>query len=165
MWPEQTAPEPKLTSVPLDRMAVSFDYRWKPVLDRDGHHYLFPRPIDALNAEDAERPAVYRWVVFREQPGDLKRLYVGEAEVLSRRIRGYINPGATQKTNIRMKAEFEKEIEAGKGVTLQTLYFEPFELNGVRLEMGMLGDKRVRRLLEGLFVVYYSQLGYAVLNA
>ena len=92
-------------------------------------------------------------------------MYVGEAELLPRRIYGYLNPGTTQQTNKRLKALFESELQRGRKVALDVLAFEPFSLDALTLSMKDLGDKAVRRFIEWLFTMYYSKRGYEVLNA
>ncbi len=148
-----------------EKMKVTYDFQWRPIRAGNESNYLFPMPVNSANAADVNGPAVYRWVIYATEPGDLRRVYIGEAEMLSRRIRGYLNPGPTQQTNIRMKAEFEGEIAAGHKVMLEALHFDALDLSGVKLTMGDLSDKNTRRFLEASIVLLYSRLGYTVLNA
>jgi hypothetical protein len=103
--------------------------------------------------------------VFRNEPGDTNRLYVGEADLLWRRIYGYLRPGSTQQTNRRIRPVFEQELRNGNRVALDVLAFEPFELNGTPISMADLSSKFVRRLLENWFAIMYSKAGYTLLNA
>jgi len=155
----QPGPNPAAT----EELSISLHYAWRPVENKSGAPYLYPDGSGI--AAERDGPAVYRWVIYEKQPGDLKRLYIGEAELLSRRVYGYLNPGPSQQTNIRLKARFEEEMKADNKVTLETLEFEPFDMAGVSISMQDLADKRVRRFLEGLFTLLYSRSGYTVLNA
>lgn len=146
-------------------MNILFQYDWIPVEIRPSQRYFFPGEINSYFRENWGGPAIYRWVVFEHEPGDLRHLYVGEAESLPRRIYGYLNPGPTQRTNQRLKAAFEQQISRGRKVVLDVLNFDPFEIEGVAIAIGDLENKWVRRFLEGLFTMYYSRSGYSVLNA
>ena len=146
-------------------MDISLDHKWLPVEGEPGVPYLFPEPLPKRFRAKYGMPAIYRWVVYHESPGDLRRLYIGETEKLGRRIYGYLNPGPSQFTNIRIKGRFENEINSGHKVALEALRFEPFAFQGIDISEPDLADKAVRRMLESLFVVYFTRAGYAVLNA
>jgi len=144
---------------------IALKYKWIPVENQPGVHYQFPEEISSHFRANWNGPAVYRWIVFQQEPGDLRQLYVGETELLPRRIYGYLNPGPSQRTNQRLKAEFEKELSNGHKVILEVLSFESLSIEGISISMGDLTDKMVRRVLESLFTMYYSKSGYIVLNA
>ena len=95
----------------------------------------------------------------------MRKLYIGETELLPQRIRGYLNPGPTQRTNQRLTVEFEKELENEYKVVLEVLRFEPFNIESISISMADLTDKWMRRFLESLFTMYYSKSGHTVLNA
>ena len=146
-------------------MDVSVNHNWIPVDNRPGVPYCFPQPLPKGFRGKWSVPAIYRWVVFRDHPGDLRRLYIGETDQLGRRIYGYLNPGVSQFTNQRIKARFEDEISSGCKVVLEVLHFDPFALQGISISEADLADKAVRRMLENLFVVFFTRSGYQVLNA
>jgi hypothetical protein len=146
-------------------MKIILEYEWVPVESAPSVLYLFPEEISSHLRVNWDGPAVYRWVVFDQEPGDLRRLYVGETELLPRRIYGYLNPGPSQFTNLRLKGEFEKELRDQHRVTLEVLSFAPFSIESVPISMDDLSDKTLRRFLENLFATYYSKSGYTVLNA
>jgi len=99
------------------------------------------------------RPAVYRWMVWT--PGSrIHAYYVGETENLARRIQHCLRPGNSQATNIRLKAYFEKAVNQKQRVELQTLVFEPFQVNKVNFSMELLGHTHIRRILENLVLVW-----------
>ena len=129
-----------------------------------GIPYHFPQAISAYFRRNCGGPAIYRWIIFKEVVTDLRRVYIGEAELLPRRIYGYLNPGPSQHTNQRLKAELEKELSNGHKVALEALSFNPFHIDDISISMSDLNDKAVRHFLEDLFTMYYSKLGYTVLN-
>ena len=146
-------------------MKIALTYEWIAVENRPGIRYQFPQEISAHFRANWGGPTVYRWVIFKQEPGDLQRLYIGETELLPRWVNGYLNPGPSQRTNQRLKAEFEKELANGHNVVLEVLSFQPFDVEGILVSMSDLGDKMVRRFLESVFAMYYSKAGYIVLNA
>ena len=145
-------------------MDISLNYRWAAAESSPGVPYHFPQRISPHFRANCDGPAIYRWVVFKQVADDLRRIYIGEAELLSRRVNGYLKPGPSQLTNQRLKAEFEEELNTGHKVALEVLSFDSFKIDAILLSMTDLNNKTVRRFLEGLFAVYYSRLGYTVLN-
>lgn len=146
-------------------MDIAPSHRWVSVDSDSSDRYRFPDPLGSRIRKTWAGPAVYRWLVYRQQPGDVKRVYIGETEQLPRRIDGYRNPGPTQQTNKRIRAEFESQMLSGLHIALDVLTFEPFTVFGTPITMTDLADKHVRVLLESIFVIHYSRNGYVVLNA
>jgi hypothetical protein len=99
------------------------------------------------------RPAVYRWMVWTPGYG-IHAYYVGETDDLARRIHHCLRPGSTQRTNLRLKAHFDEALNKGQCVELQTLVFEPFQMNKVKFSMESLGHTHIRRILENLILVW-----------
>jgi len=99
------------------------------------------------------RPAVYRWMVWTPGYGH-HAYYVGETDNLARRIQHCIRPGRTQMTNLRLKACFDDAVNQKRQVELQTLVFEPFQVNKVNFAMELLGHTHIRRMLENLALVW-----------
>lgn len=60
-------------------------------------------------------PAIYR---FRIRRSDSEKRYIGQTENLARRFGHYRNPGPSQQTNIRLNAEFLKELDAGAEISV-----------------------------------------------
>ncbi len=146
-------------------MKIELDHEWIPVQVSPEQRYIFPCAVTPYLRDAFSGPAIYRWVVYEREPGDLRRLYVGEADQLPRRLYHYLHPGPSQQTNLRLNAEFLRETQAGRSVTLEVLRFKPFEFEGANFSMGDLEDKLVRRFLENLFGAYFSKIGHVVLNA
>lgn len=139
-------------------------FSWVPVESGPGAGYLYPQPLATYVHKQCGGPAVYRWIIYRRRPGDLKRLYIGETESLTQRLRGYLNPGPSQTTNQRIKLALLEAIREGSKVCLEQLQFEPITLGELSISMVDLKEKAVRKMLENLFAVYYARLGYTVMN-
>ncbi len=58
-------------------VAIDFDHEWRPVLALTGARYVFPNPIGTTKQEPWNKPAVYRWLVFEQEPGEARKLYIG----------------------------------------------------------------------------------------
>ncbi|MCE2463190.1 MAG: hypothetical protein J4F46_04640 [Dehalococcoidia bacterium] len=145
-------------------MNIALRYNWTPVENVPDVPYHFPQEVSQHLRDSWRGPAIYRWIVFQQKPGNLQQFYVGETDLLHRRIYQYLNPRPTQLTNQSLNAGFKKELEDGRKVILEALCFEPFNLEDISISMADLTDKWVRRFLENLFIVYYSKSGYTVLN-
>ena len=91
-----------------DTFSIDFNLKihWKPVLSDDSnqavHKYYFPNRITTFMNKTYMNNAVYRWDIYRETPEDSRIIYVGETVDIIRRIRGYLNPGSSQKTSLQL---------------------------------------------------------------
>ena len=113
-----------------------------------GYNYQFPklvRPTSESNAVD-RRCTLGGW----EANICSTATYIGETEDLARRITKYITPGKKQVTNLRLKAYFDNALKEDQLIELQTLKFEPFQINKVTFSMDLLGHAHVHRMLENL---------------
>jgi hypothetical protein len=99
------------------------------------------------------RPAVYRWMVWTPGYG-MHAYYVGETDNLARRVQQCVRPGKQQMTNLRLKECFDKAVNQKQQVQLETLVFEPFQINKVNFSMELLGHTHIRRILENLALVW-----------
>ena len=104
---------------------ISLPLVWTPVLNTAGGPYRFPTPISSLPGSISKQPAVYRWRVLDKATGKILAIYVGEGELLGRRINHYITPGPSQKTNLRNNADFTAYMGAGHHVELDILVPSP----------------------------------------
>jgi hypothetical protein len=98
------------------------------------------------------RPAVYRWRVWTPGYG-IHAFYVGETDNLANRIQHCLRPGHTQATNLRLKAYFDEAVNQKQQVELETLAFDPFQVNKVNFSVELLGHTHIRRMLENLVLV------------
>lgn len=61
-------------------ITMTMDFEWKPVLENESAHYLFPNEITAYMRRQYGIPAIYRWVV--ESDKTIESIYIGETEEL-----------------------------------------------------------------------------------
>jgi hypothetical protein len=101
------------------------------------------------------RPGIYR-ITRLGRPGQTRpRVYVGEADVLSRRMAGYRTPGPSQTTNIWMNEALVTHLRAG-GTAVIDIAVSAFvmvgEGEGPLAPLG-LGSKSARQLAEAAELV------------
>jgi hypothetical protein len=149
----------------MNRIQVELLYEWEAILRNENEAYFFPQETTGAMGRTYRGPAIYRWNIYANTPSDRKLVYIGETQALSpRRIRGYLKPGPSQKTNQRLKSEFHKYLEQGLQIRLEVLKFDKIAAGDYILTPGDLDDKHVRRFIEGLLITYYKRLGFTVLN-
>jgi|GEM_PF-5982387 len=147
---------------------LQFSHRWQEVRGAVSS-YQYPQKMDTHFNEWYGQPAVYRWLV-KESNGKLVAIYYGECKHLVRRMRGYINPSKGgpnskgQQTNLRMKQRFDTYLESGLSVSLESLEFRPFNLNGIDINQTKLSNTFVRRLLENYFLASHIDSEVELLN-
>ena len=130
-------------------------HRWANIQTSQGYNYLYPTEVSPYAKDKYCGPAVYRWMVWTPGYG-IHAYYVGETENLARRIQHCIRPGSSQKTNLRLKAYFDEAVNQKQQVELETLVFEPFQINKVQFSMELLGHTHIRRTLENLVLVWMN---------
>jgi len=143
-------PKPTLE---FDLNILEITHRWADVQSAQGYNYLYPTVVSPYMKEQYCRPVVYRWMVWTPGYG-IHAYYVGETDNLARRIQQCLRPGKTQATNLRLKAYFDEAVNQKQQVELQSLVFEPFQVNKVSLTMELLGHTHIRRILENLVLVW-----------
>src|SRR5713226_5249850 len=97
---------------------LSIACEWISVDGAPGNPYRYPGPVTE-HIEEAYSTAIYRWGVCRRdsQGGSfLHSVYVGEAEVLASRLKGYLHPGRSQLTNLRIKEWLDQELAVGSTI-------------------------------------------------
>ncbi len=131
--------------------SVLVDFVWTPlgrvVLDATG--LVFPR----ATAE----PGLYRFACANE-------VYVGEAEILNRRMLHYRTPGARQPTNLRMNAWMRERLGAGLMIELATATTVRVEIDGAT-RAADLRRKEERVAAEHAALLAEFATGRTVLNA
>ncbi|HEY5177832.1 MAG TPA: hypothetical protein VII95_19945 [Terriglobales bacterium] len=131
---------------------LRISYEWEPIEVAPGKLFACQSPLTKAFVDSYSKPALYRWV-FRGQSGVISAAYIGEAENLAQRVQGYIWPGRTQQTNLRMKDEFLKHMSSGGAVELQILRFEPFGINNVNVfHESQLGNPYIRKMMENFLL-------------
>lgn len=132
---------------------LEISHRWGEAQSSQGYNYLYPAPVSLYMKQQYSRPAVYRWMVWTPGYG-IHAYYVGETQDLASRIQQYVRPGKSQATNLRLKAYFDEAVKQKQQVELQSLVFEPFQVNKVKFSMELLGHTHMRRILENLVLVW-----------
>ena len=132
---------------------LEITHRWESVQSALGYNYLYPGVISPYMKEKYCRPAVYRWMVWTPAYG-INAYYVGETDNLARRIQQCLRPGDKQTTNLRLSGYSNEAVNQKQRVELQTLVFEPFQVNRVNFSLELLGHTHVRQVLENLILVW-----------
>lgn len=131
--------------------------QWRPVhLTKDGEGYLFPTKFTRYILDEYARPAVYRWRVFPAEAGQKEQVYIGEAEILSKRALSVLRAAKGEgrdNTNWRLRTCFETQVKSGKHIALEWLDFQPFEIECARFEARELWDPFKRKCIENLALV------------
>jgi hypothetical protein len=110
-------------------------------------------------------PAVYRWNIYDERPTDKQLIYIGQTqELCPARIRGYLKPGPSQKTNQRLMSEFNEYLAQGFKVRLEVLRFGEIIIGDLTLTPDDVHEGHVREFIEGLLIAYYKRMGFILLN-
>lgn len=137
--------------------ALNISVQWMTAVGQDGRDgtYCFPDKLSGPFMERHAMPAVYRWRVMR-QAGEKEKIYIGEAEELTRRMQWVLTPHSSAKTSDtskRLNQIFTKLAAEGKKIVIDVANVEPFEINGIRFDRRDLGDRFKRRMLEGFLLV------------
>lgn len=126
---------------PRTQVAVECSWRSAGEVVLDGGGLRMPALPD--------EPGVYQWVLRHD---GRERRYVGEAERLRQRFRGYRTPGSSQVTNLRMKERALRVLEAGGSVEILLAVDVRFVLDGEAHEAD-LSSPHARRLVENAALV------------
>ena len=156
---------PDPSSLSLPSFSAVIDFTWEPILEDGLSAYRFPAKVSKWMRTHLEGPAIYRWVPYRETPGDLGQLYIGETVSLPRRIGNYLNPYPGQQTSWRLGKLFEGFIQEGLTIGLDALRFQPFDLGEISISESDLDDKLIRRFIEHMLATYYRKSGWTLINA
>jgi len=149
----------------IEQIKLALRYSWDPVLIDETNEYHFPMSISNLMKQQYKKPAIYKWNVYKHSPDDQKRIYIGEAAILCpSRIQGYLTPGPSQHTNIRMKTMFNEFINQGLTIRLEALNLQHSTLGKIPLLPEDLSSKHTRCYIESLLITHYHNKGYTLLN-
>jgi len=143
---------------------VKVTFEWEAVRSSETVEYEFPKPITEFMRQFYKKPMVYRWIV--ELPDtDETLMYIGEAARLCPdRLSGYLTPGPTQQTNIRLNQQFHEFIAHGGRIRLEILKMNGAFVNDLDLTEEDLGRQDIRRLIERLLITLYRSQGVNLLN-
>ncbi len=126
--------------------------KWKKCLMLNGSPFMYKN--DSSNLPVC--PAIYRWR-FENPIGEIKKVYLGEAQNLKNRIEGYKNIGRPE-----LKKEFEgwsREL-----IYLDTLEIGNFKINEKPYSAKSLYSDCTRKLFENIMLYQELGQGYKILN-
>jgi hypothetical protein len=147
----------------MEHLSLDADYEWVAVTDELGDAYRFPTPVGSIRSKHPG-PSIYRWV-SRRPDWTVESVYVGETDNLGRRIYGYLNPGPSQQTNLRMNAELKELVAGDHVVTLERVKFKSIRLGDVEIPTTSLANKHVRVMLEHALLLTAQSQGISTRNA
>ncbi len=146
---------------------ISFQWR-SAVVQENGNAYNFPDKFTRFFREKYSVPAVYRWRVLKNQPGDREAIYIGEAEQLPRRVQRVRTPSKAAKdtgTNKRLHQIFQQFLSRGRTIVVDVADIDSFEVNGVRFGLDTMGDPFKRRAMENILLALAQKSGeFEILN-
>lgn len=149
----------------IEQIKLNLRYSWVPVLVEKDLEYYFPMDISTTMKKEYKTPAIYRWNIFKSNPDDGKRLYIGEAATLCpQRLQGYLKPGPTQWTNKRLNDLFQALLKEELKIKLEILKLEYSTIGKTPITQSDLVNKHIRKYIESLLVAHYSGKGYELLN-
>ena len=144
---------------------VKVAFAWEVVLQGDNQPYMFPNEITHYMKERYRCPAIYRWVIDCKEDDDETLIYIGEAQRLCPdRLNGYLAPGPTQQTNLRLSQQFHECVAQGRSVRLEVLNLTGAFVNDLNLTERELSHQDTRRLIERLLVTLYRHQEVKLLN-
>jgi hypothetical protein len=144
---------------------VKVMFEWEAVRQSEAEEYVFPEPITEFMNRLYKRPAIYRWIIERTNTDDEMLMYIGEAvRLCPDRLSGYITPGPTQQTNLRLNQQFHECIACGGRIRLEILKMTGAFVNDLDLTEKDLSRQDIRRLIERLLVTMYRSQGVNLLN-
>lgn len=143
---------------------ITPNFDWLSVVTKNGEPYFYPTGQSVLSRDTLSRPVIYRWSLHTQ---DGKREFlVGETENLYKRIGHYLKHGNPRnRHHIEIRERFDKVLDTGGAVSLETLKFEPFKINGVTFAPDRLHDPFGRLVLENLCCLQLADEGFQLLNA
>lgn len=148
----------------IEKIKLVFSFRWIPVFANEGEEYHFPDKTTLYMRSKYKCPAIYRWNIYQNQPGDKKTFYIGETELFSRRIGHYLKPHGSQQTNKRIREKIDKYLADGFKIKLEMLYVVELQIGKITHTTSDLVNKHLRQCIEELLVTMYQNKGYSLLN-
>ncbi|OHB72720.1 MAG: hypothetical protein A2W23_04200 [Planctomycetes bacterium RBG_16_43_13] len=145
-------------------------YKWEAASANGVDSYFFPDEITKYMKEKYRHPAIYRWDIFKDEPDDMKTIYVGETNKLCNRVGQYLKPGKAQQTDKELNKKFHRYIAEGCNVRLEILQFDEIKIGDSTFNYSDISKseedfgKFFRWFVEDLMVVIYKKKGFNVLN-
>lgn len=148
----------------MEKIFLALNYEQALAKQSETEFYNYPDLTTKYFKKNYSKPIIYRWNIYKEVLGDLKTFYIGETDLLSRRVNQYRKPGPTQKTNKDLNAKFEDYIKKGNRITLEVIHLKVSKESVPSLTIDDLKNKDLRKALEGLLIYNYREKNYILLN-
>jgi hypothetical protein len=146
-------------------LQIKLTYEWQIVYLRENVEYLFPMAISPYMRSKYKAPAVFKWDIYQNKPGDKKLVYLGEAqELCPKRLYGYLNPGQTQLANKKVNTEFRSYLKEKLNIRLQVCQIQEIYFKESLLEISAFNDKHVRRMVLEALIVEHMKRGVTVVD-
>lgn len=157
-------PNEKVTKADSDTLGTDFQFRWIAVYCEVGREYFFPEPMSPYMLENYKYPAIYRWIIYKDNREKIDYAYIGTTKQLCpERLAGYLDP-VSSNTNLRLHKEFRQFIRQGYRIGLESLLVEEIKINNVAVKLNNLDSQTARVFIEDLLISYYRQHGLVLLN-
>ncbi len=149
----------------MNHLGINLVYEWQAVLTEENEEYLFPHTITPFMKTRYREPAIYRWDICKNVPEDKKLVYIGETqELCPGRVNGYLNPGSSQQTNRRIKADFESYLMEGLKLRLDICSLDKISVGDSVFTRENISDKHIRRMIEEALIVHHKLRRFTVKN-
>lgn len=149
----------------IEQIKLHLRYSWDPVFRDETNEYHYPMAITPPMKKQYKKPAIYKWNIYKHSPDDQKKIYIGEAAILCpTRLQGYLKPGPSQHTNIRMKNMFSEYINQGLKIRLEVLNLQHSTIGKIPVTQEDLANKYVRRYIEAIMITHFQDKNYTLLN-
>ncbi len=149
----------------MTELQIKLTCEWQTVYLRENVEYLFPMAISPFMRAKYKVPAVFKWDIYQNTPGDKKLVYIGEAqELCPKRLYGYLNPGPTQLANKKVNDDFRRYLREKLKIGLEICQVKEIHLGDFVLEAGALAEKHVRRLVTEALIVEHTKRGITVVD-
>lgn len=149
----------------IEQIKLHLRYSWDLVFRDETNEYHYPMAVSPSMKKQFKKPGIYKWNIYKDSPDDQKKIYIGEAAILCpSRIQGYLTPGSSQRTNIRIKNLFCELINQGLKIRLEVLNLQHSTIGKTPVTKEDLANKYVRRYIEAIMITHYQDKNYTLLN-
>jgi hypothetical protein len=145
-------------------LTLTLSHSWEPVESAPGRAYRYPEETSEFLRSRWNRPAVYRWNVYKDEPGDLRTYAIGETDRLANRIYQYRNPTRELQACVRIKMLLMDAKMDGRQTRLEALAVERIACGEVLLSQESLSDRAVRKLLVQILSFWHERRGDTLLS-
>ncbi len=140
-------------------LVLSLSHSWQPVESVAGKPYRYPDETTDYLRSRWDGPAIYRWNVFENEPGDLQTYVVGETDRLANRIYQYRNPTRDLQACVRIKKLLMDAKMDGHQARLEVLSLDGLSCGEIILKPQALSDRAVRKLIVQVLTFWHERRG------